>query len=87
MLKHPSAILIVFCFLAITWGILSCQEKPKSKPESKPEEKLLPGEIKTTRYPVPVITSMEDTRCSDSTGCPANGADCNCKRFVVYFIH
>ena len=65
--------LIVLCgTLACLW---SCQD------EKKPD--LLPGEVTDPRSPVPIITAVRDTSCTDSLRCPAKGADCITQQFTV----
>lgn len=69
-----------FLFAATLFLLLwSCQEKPKNETRSD----LLPGEVNVPGYPVPIITSVMDTTCSEATDCPSKGADCVTKDFTV----
>ena len=75
-MKRTLSFLFTATLLLLLW---SCQEKPKKETRSE----LLPGEVNVPGYPVPIITSVVDTACSESTGCPSNGADCVTKDFTV----
>jgi hypothetical protein len=57
----------------------SCQERPKNETGSG----LFSGEVNVPGYAVPIITSVMDTTCSESTACPSKGGDCVTKDFTV----
>jgi len=75
MKRAPSLFFTATLFLLL-W---SCQEKTKKEAGSG----LLPGEVNVPGYHVPIITSVVDTTCSESTDCPSKGADCVTKDFTV----
>jgi hypothetical protein len=75
-MKNTILLFMAAASLALIW---SCQEKPKKEAGSD----LLPGEVRVPGYPVPIITSVEDTSCSESTDCPSKEAECVTRDFTV----
>lgn len=75
-MKRGLSILFTVTLCLLLW---SCQEKPKKEVGSG----LFPGEANVPGYPVPIIMSVVDTTCSESTDCPSKGADCITTNFTV----
>jgi hypothetical protein len=74
-MKKFVPILIAVLFLSSCKD--GCQDTPKQQTE------LLPGEINDPRYPVPIISAVQDMECSDSTACPSKTSDCVTRTFTV----
>ena len=68
---------LLFTILFLSSCQEGCQEKPKQETE------MMPGEVYDPNYPVPIITAVRDSVCSDSTDCPSKASDCVTRTFTV----
>lgn len=79
--------LIIVAFCCAFVFMLTCQDKEdKPNPAARaPENKdeLLPGEVRDPRWPKPIIVSVSDKTCTETTKCPPVDEECGHKNFTV----